>query len=581
MRHNMLHKFSLVAVATLCLSLATQSHAQTQKPEDCVQWKTYTDTMWVEQDVTENRVINETSYETKEVTKSRPRWVSEERERTITEEKPVTTTSERTVTRTVQKPVTTTKTRIKSRVIESFKDVTEMREETYTVRKPVVETIMRDEEVRVRRPVTRQIIKKEEVTVLRPKQSTETAVVPGTLVVPTQGASRPRPRWLRPGYYSDPFSGQPVWRRRGLHWVEEPQVGQSAIPVAIPQQRTTTTLVPETIVNEKPVEVTSFVDEFETRKVPVEVERMVEETRTRKVPVTVRIPKRRTIEEEIPYTETTYVDETITETVPYTETVLKKVTRKEPYTVMKESWQDYTETVRIPKTVSRRVPYVAKYRVPYLVEVRVPLDAAGRPVARGQQVAGSHRLHPAWKKMMTKVTEPREAVREVVETSVLEKNKADAAKFDVSGATDESAGKDLPPPPKVKFSGGYPPKSGVSNLKPIKRTIKVAPAPPQPEESEASKALAKSIEQRFINLGLKPAKEVAEESVETLETSRTEADSSPALDLENTAKVDFAPKSLSIEVEVPPIFTAPEPAAKKQDDDTIEHDVDLKRPDRS
>ncbi len=583
-----------IAAALVAASMLFASHAaaQTPMPDGCTQWKTYTDTVWVEQDVTENRVINETSYETREVAKSRPRWSTEEHERTITEEKPVTQTSDRVVTRTVRKPVTTTKTRIKSRVEETYEDVTEMREQTYTVRKPVVETVMEEERVLVRRPVTKRMIEKENVTVYRPQESTQTTMVQGTLLVPGyQGTTRTRARWLRPGYYSDPYSGQPVWRRPGLHWVNEPQYGQSAVPVTIPQQRTSTTLVPETIVKEKPIEVTSYVDEYETRKVPVEVERFVEETRTRKVPVTIRVPKRRTIEEEIPYTETTYVDETITERVPYTETVMQRVTRKEPYTVMKESWQDYTETVRVPTTVTKRVPYVAKYRVPYFVEVRVPLDAAGRPVARGQQIAGTHRLHPAWRKMMTKAVGATESIKDIVETSVFENNRSGAVQFDVPDAVDAPASAKSVlglAPTGLKFSDQTSPVSKSETaavMKPISKP-KLIPVPTEPKETEASKELSKRIEQRFRNLGITPNNESAEEAAQTRETSATEADRPMDVDPPAPAKADFNPEPLAIEVEVPPSADAAgtkaaEPAAENSDDDTIEQDVKLARPERS
>ncbi len=596
MRKNMNQQpFFSVAIIAACLLFTNPAHAQQGTPDGCTQWKTYTDTVWVDQDVTENRVINETSYETKEVTKSRPRWVSEERERTITEEKPIEQTSERVVTRTVRKPVTTTKTRIKTRVEKSYEDVTEMREETYTVRKPVTETVMEEQEVRVRRPVTKRSIKKEEVIVYRPQESTQTTMVPGTLLVPgQQTASRPRPRWLAPGYYSDPYSGQSVWRRRGLHWVDQPQYGQTAVPVAIPQQSTTTTLVPETIVKEKPIEVTSYVDEYETRRVPVEVERIVEETRTRKVPVTVRVPKSKTIEEEIPYTETTYVDETITERIPYTETVMKRVTRKEPYTVMKESWQDYTETVRVPKTVSKTVPYVAKYRVPYYVEVRVPCDAAGRPVARGQQVAGSHRLHPAWRKMMTKVAGATESAKQTAETSVFETRSSGAAQFDVPDAIEqpESAKSVLGDAPKVKFSDKAKAAIKTETSAPaMKRIVKRKPqivAEEDPQETEASKELSREIEARFRNLGIVSDDETesAAQSVETNETSAAAEDRTLNADPPAPAKADFDPEPLAIEVEVPPEAAAPntkaaEPDVETSDDDTIEQDVELTRPDRS
>lgn len=597
-RRNMFHNFLLaVAIApALCFCANAQD-----KPDGCVEWKSYTDTIWVDQEVTENRVINETTYETKEVAKSRPRFISEKLERTITEEKPVEKTSYKTVTRKVTKPVTTTKSRTRTRVVESFEDVTEMREEAYTVRKPVTETVMEKKEVLVRKPVTRRSVKKENVTVYRPQESTQTTVVPGTLLVPGPvTSSRPRIEWLQRGYYGDPQTGQRVWRRPGLHWVDQPQFSQQAVPVAIPQQQTSVTMVPETIVKERPVEETTFVSEYETREVPVTVERMVEETRTRKVPVTVRIPKREVIEEQIPYTETTYVDETITEEVPVTETVMQTVTRKEPYTRVKETWEDYTETVRVPKTTAKRVPYVAKYRVPYLVEVRVPCDANGRPVARGQQVRGTHRVHPNWRKMMTKVAGTKETVKDVVktsETSVFERYGSSPAKFDVPGSVEapasassvmassvETESQALPDPPNVKFKS-----ETTTALKPIAKAPR-KPVVVEPTETEASKELRRRIEERFRKQGLTLWSDEDDKKAESVETTETVDRTLTPDPSAAPTEVEFEPESLKLEVEVPPSAAAPnsdQPAAaessdaENEDDDTIEEDVDLSRSNRS
>ena len=589
--------FTSFAVAACFVQASGVTSAQTQMPAGCVQWKTHTDTVWVEQEVTENRVINETSYETKEVTKSRPRWISKQRERTITTQKPVTKTSERVVSRKVRKPVTTTKSRIHTRVEESYEDVTEMRNETYTVQKPVTETVYETQEVRVRKPVTTRRIEKEEVTVYRPQESTQTTMIPGTLLVPTQQPSaRPRPRWLQRGYYSDPYSGQSVWRRGGLHWVDEPRIGQSAVPVAIPQQRTSTTLVPETIVKEKPIEVTSYVDEYETRKVPVEVERIVTETRTRKVPVTRRIPKRETIEYEVPYTETTYVDETITERIPVEETVMQTVTRREPYSVIEEKWEDYTETVRIPRTTTRRVPYVSMYRVPYLVEVRVPCNAAGEPVGRGQEIAGTHRLHPNWRKMVTKV-DGAPSRTGAAETSVYKRNALGSATFDVpdartvqSNVADTAAqlngesvldkSETLPDPPQDLEFANDRRSTETTLMKPLKKAKRKSDVF-VPRETEESIEARRRIRERARALGIETEdiEEPPAEDVSTNETSALLNSSSPD---ETPSRANFTPAPLTIEVDAPPSADSananPEtPAVKDADDDTIEQDVDISR----
>ena len=593
MRPNLFLYFSafIVSLVAFPFEASAQQTAADQVPANCVDWKTYTDTVWVDQDVTENRVVSETSYDTKEVTKSRPRWISEDHERTITEEKPVQQTSEKVITETVCKPVTTTKMRVKSRVEETVEEVTEMRDETYTVRKPVTETYLEKKEVTVRKPVTQRTIERENVTVFRPEQTTQTQLVPGTLLVPNAADTRRRVRYLPRGYYNDPATGQTAYRRRGLHWVLEPS--QAAVPVVVPQQQSSVTMVPETLVREKPVETTTFVEETEFREVPVKVERMVEETRTRKVPYTVRVPKRKIIEEQIPYTETTYVEETVTKRVPVTETVMKKVTRTEPVTRIRETWEDYTETVRVPKTTTKRVPYVAKYRVPYLVQIRVPVDANGNPVARGQEVPGTHRLHPGWRNMITKVGTATETSARSAASSVMDKptrasagtSDGQVSVFSNSPMTDPKNVPDVlgPAPTKLRF----PDRSQMettTRLKPIVRAS-AKPVVTGPEETEASIELNERINERFTNLGIEPVEpEVsANNSVETVETSARKI----AAPTEAPAKAAFQPEDLSFEVDVPPdaqppVNPATAPSVEEATGVTIEpDDVKLSRPNRS
>ena len=594
--------FKTTLAATVAIGVfASIAQAQSQLPDGCTQWKTYTDTIWLQQEVTENRLVQETSYESKEVTKSRPRWISKQKERIVTTRKPVTQTSEKVVSRTVRKPVTTTKTRIEKRIEESWEDVTEMRDETYVVKKPVVETVYEQQQVRVRKPVTRRKVEREEVTVLRPRETTQTTLVPGTLVLPgTQPYSaRPRPRWLQRGYYADPVTGQQVWRRTGLHWVNEPRYGQTTVPVVVPQEQTSTTLVPETLVRETPVEETTYIDEYETRKVPVEVERLVTETRTRKVPVTVRVPKRATVEYEVPYSETTYVDETITERIPVEETVMQTVTRREPYTELEATWNDYTETVRVPKTTTKRVPYVSTYRVPYLVEVRVPCDAVGRPIGRGQEVDGTHRLHPNWRSMMTKVDGVTESVSSRRETgsrrSILEN-----ATFDIPDArsvrsrdadTSPSIGESVldtseslgDPPQDLDFSNGST-RTETSLLRPIPKAKSTPTESGGPVETEESKRNRREIEERFRRLGLSvDSSDITDPPQEEVPTRETSSPTSSNVD-EEPARVNFSGEPISIDVDLPPnaeSVAETDADAENSDDDTIERkDVDLSRPGR-
>ena len=105
----------------------------------------------------------------------------------------------------------------------TYETVTEMREQRYMVEKPVIETQMREERVVVRKPVTSTIMQTENVTTLKPITVNETQFVPGVnirndLVLES---GRNRLRWLRPGVYVNPSTGQAGYRRAGLHWVPD------------------------------------------------------------------------------------------------------------------------------------------------------------------------------------------------------------------------------------------------------------------------------------------------------------------------------------------------------------------------
>lgn len=603
----------ITVVAILgCAVSASTALAQNlpQLPEGCVSWKTYTKTVYVTQPIKENRTVNETSIETEEIEKYRTVWKTREMERTVTEEKPVTRTRERIERTVVRKPVTTTKYRTKTRVEESYEDVTEMREETYTVRKPVIETTMREEEIVTRRPVTRRRIESRDVTAYVPQTTTQTQLAPATVGVPIT-AARPRPRWLAPGYYTDPVTGQSVYRRRGLHWVNEPAYAPAT--VLVPQTTSGTTLVPETFTREVPVEETTYVEQYETRKVPVERERIVEETRTRKVPVTVRVPQRRIIEEEIPYTETTYVDEVIEQTIPVTETVMQTVTKREPYTRMTSEWVPYVETVKVPKTVAKRVQYVSTYRVPYLVQMRVAVDAFDRPVGVAKEVAGSQKLHPNWRSLMTKVEDSetvRAPSRMTTETgydagsSVLDRsvsaNKRPAT-FDVPdsaasimGAVNEEVvgsvnsetlamrpKQPLGPPPELDFpeTNTKTFRDTAKRLQPIQR-----PAAQQVEEKEPESELARKMRER-VNENLRRVGLTVADGPEAADSESSPAGTGKTL-VPTAAEVkeppQFEPTPITVDVDsVPPPRRSARPSFENEVDDTIERDVDVSRPDRS
>lgn len=594
MLHNRISACLLLAT---CFAFATSSHAQ----ENCVKYRRWEKTVFVTQPVTENRLIEETSHEIVKETKYRTEWNSEQRERTIIEEKPVKRTSEKVVRKVVPKKVTETKYRTVRRVENTIEEVTEMRDEEYTVRKPVIETVMRDEEYTVRKPITETLYKKEEVTSLKPKTVRQTMLSPATAIVPGATSSRrPRARWLSGGYYTDPATGQQVWRRPGLHWVDQSRVTANAVPVLVPQETDTVALIPETTTVEKPIEVTRFIDEVKTRKVPVEVERMVEETRTRKVPVTVRVPKKTIVEEEVPYQETRYVDEVVETVVPVEETVMKQTRRTEPYRFETAKWVPYEVERKMPRYTTKRVPYTATYRVPYVVKMEQPLDAFDRPVGPAREVEGTHRLHANWKTMMVKVDQARPLQKEVAETSqsVLERAGSSPATFDVGGKTvtdpvTKSAGTVRTETSAAKQGPGSPPDNVVfpptdngrsAAMKEIpKATTETAKKEPEIDpnspEAIANRQLNEDIRRNFESLGLTIESNDSAESVASELPSRPEP--TTARTLEETSATTVTPEPLEIDVDIPAAKRPDEGAASIDEDDTIEKDVDVSRPDRS
>ena len=246
---------------------------------------------------------------------------------------------------------------------------------------------MRDENVTVRKKVTEDMIEVQNVTTYRPVTSTQQQLVTAEVganqfCAAPDSTTRARLQFLDAGYYTDPATGMSVYRRRGLHWVQ-PTVGvlvAESVPVLIPTQTETTTLVPEITQRRRPVEISRYVDSVETRKVPVEITKYVEETATRQVPVTVRKPITKISIEQIPYTETRYVEEIVMRKVPVTETEYVEVTEVEPYEVQTARWTTINQEVEVPKVIRRRVDYEVTRNVARTVMMKLPIDECGNPV---------------------------------------------------------------------------------------------------------------------------------------------------------------------------------------------------------
>ena len=370
----------MVIAALALLSGPTSSFAQTN-------WATYPKTVYEKKPVKKTRWVDETVVEKKQVTSYKPIWQTEKRERKRVLYKPVQETVEREEKIILRKPVVETLYRDKTVEETTYETVTKYRDEEYTVREPVTETEMRTENYTVRKPVTKKMIEVTKTTSYKPVVETKTRMVPTEVPVIQLGSTpdpnaRPRAQWLERGYYTDPSTGQTVFRKRGLHWVQ-PSVAAAAVgvlPALIPEEKAEVSFVPETVEERTPIEITRFVEEEMTREVPVEVEKMVERTKTRRVPYEVKIPKTTVTTEKVPYKRTTYKEEVITRKVPHIRTTVKKIEMTEPYEVEVPRWVSRTEEVEVPQTVSRKVEYEVMQDVAKVVMMKVPVDVCGNPV---------------------------------------------------------------------------------------------------------------------------------------------------------------------------------------------------------
>jgi len=187
--------------------------------------------------------------------------------------------------------------------------------------------------------------------------------------------------------------------------------------------------------------------------------------------------------------------------------------------------------------------------------------------------------------MMTKVADSSDRLKSTSETSVFETPVPSAAEFDVPDGIDAPASASSVLAGSVvneRVPGDAPKdlKFTSRSLKPIVRAS-AEPAVKEPEETEASKELARKIKEQFSNFGVVSSDDEKEaEAAEMTETSIRTTDSVPP----PSAEVEFTPVPLLLDVEVPAGAARPNEAgtdAENSDDDTIEADVDISGPSRS
>jgi hypothetical protein len=191
--------------------------------------------------------------------------------------------------------------------------------------------------------------------------------------------------WQSSGCFVDPVTGQTTYRNGGLYWAQTPsttgkyQVQKVWHPSVVAQTVQQTTLVPQTVTTQVPMQVCKYVPEQMVRKVPVQVCRMVTEQHTRKVPVT------------------TY------------KTVCEERVEQVPYQVCRMVAEQ--QTIRVPRTVEKRVPVTYTYNVSHVECYRVPLDACGNPIETTAPSQNTYYSSPAKASEPTPAAMPTPAKR--------------------------------------------------------------------------------------------------------------------------------------------------------------------------
>lgn len=246
---------------------------------------------------------------------------------------------------------------------------------------------MRTEKVTVRKPVEKELVEVQRTTSYKPVTKKETQYVyqPGQTQYQTLPdlSRRPRIRFLRPGYYTDPTTGVAVYRNRGLHWDQPNAVvpTNTTPPAFVPQEMERIEYEPQVTETRRPITVKRMVEETVERQVPHQVKKMVTRTVTRKVPYSYQMPVEREIVEEVPYTETEYREEVVEKRIPYTQSSVKEIRSVETYDVDVPKYVQETSVKEKPitKWVEKNVETTESRKI--TKRMKVPVDADGNALS--------------------------------------------------------------------------------------------------------------------------------------------------------------------------------------------------------
>lgn len=349
-------------------------------------YRTVYKTVYETQAVTAYRLEYETIFEEREITVQKPVWETEMRERRYTVAKPLIETSEREERYTVLKPVWETSYRDESYDRVKLVNETEMREERVIVNRPVWEDREVEQQHTVRKAVVETAMQDRSYTTYDPVTSMQTEYVQQNNVVSnwvySPGAVSNRLQFAPGGYVVDPATGLAYWQRGGLTWV--PTIGagtyglqQQIVPSTIAVQRPVVSMVPRTVTEQQPVQVTRYVDEVVVQKVPVRVLRTEQCEEVRQVPVTVQKQVVERIEKQVPVQTLRYERQEMVRKVPVTTQKVVYEERVEQMPVQVYKVQTELRKVQEPKTVAVWKPFQTTQQVPRTVVMQVPVDPCG------------------------------------------------------------------------------------------------------------------------------------------------------------------------------------------------------------
>jgi len=320
------------------------------------------------------RIEKETQYREEQQTSYRQVWDEEVRERKYTVYKEIPETTIKQEIYKVLRPTWTTEYRDTSYDVIKTVPETSFREERRTVSRPVWETSERTIWQTVRRPVQETILQERQYTVNRPVTTYRTETVDRgqyvnyTAVEP--GKTYHRLAWQSGGTYVNPTTGTTRYQLPGLYWTPmqaESKLRQETVyqPNYVSQLVPVTTLMPETVTEQVPVNRITYQEERIAKKEPYQVMRMVQEEVVNQVPVTTYRQVVQRVQQTTPVQVYKLETEEIAREIPVTTYKRIAEERVEPY------------TVKIPR-VEKVVQKVLK---PYTVEKKIPLDELGNPIS--------------------------------------------------------------------------------------------------------------------------------------------------------------------------------------------------------